>query len=246
MSRNFDLLAEIERERKSGAENDRGRVAAVRPVVKENFATSEETPEGLEMFGLVSSIFLSDQEDTPRQVVFVGVEGESGSSSVCANAGRILAGSIAKPVCLVDANVRSGRLSRILGIKETTSISGKFVSVGEQCVQIGSNLWLAGTDLMTDDRGALLPVEELKRRLTQLGAAFEYLLIDGPGVRVSKDAEILAHSADAAILVVEADKTRRTRAAKAKESLEAAGVRLLGTVLNNRSFPIPEKLYKLL
>ena len=29
-----------------------------------------------------------------------------------------------------------------------------------------------------------------------------------------------------------------------KETLDAAGVRLLGTVLNNRSFPIPERLYK--
>jgi Mrp family chromosome partitioning ATPase len=244
MSRNFDLLAEIEREHELGSENGRVRVAAIRPVATENSATSEGTLEWQELFRLVRGIFLSGQEDAPRQVVFVGVEDESSSSSVCANAGRILADSTSKPVCVVDANVHSARLSQILGIEKTVSISGK--SVREQCVQVGGNLWLAGTDLMTNTHGALLPVEELKPRLTQLGAVFEYLLIDAPGVRVSRDAEFLALRADAAVLVIEANKTRRTSAAKAKESLEAAGVRLLGTLLNDRSFPIPEKLYKLL
>jgi len=49
---------------------------------------------------------------------------------------------------------------------------------------------------------------------------------------------------DAAILVVEANETLRIAARKAKETLEAANVRLLGTVLHNRTFPIPEQLYQ--
>ena len=40
---------------------------------------------------------------------------------------------------------------------------------------------------------------------------------------------------------------RRAGAArKAKQALEAANVRVLGTVLNNRTFPIPEKIYRML
>jgi len=45
-------------------------------------------------------------------------------------------------------------------------------------------------------------------------------------------------------LVVEANLTRREVARKAKESLESANVRLLGAVLNNRTFPIPETIYR--
>jgi Mrp family chromosome partitioning ATPase len=70
------------------------------------------------------------------------------------------------------------------------------------------------------------------------------MLIDAPGTSVCGDAQLLSLVADAAILVIEANSTRRLTARKAKESLDAAGVRLLGTVLNNRSFPIPEKLYR--
>jgi Mrp family chromosome partitioning ATPase len=61
---------------------------------------------------------------------------------------------------------------------------------------------------------------------------------------VSREATLFGNLADAAVLVVEAGVTRKSAARKAKESLEAAGVSLIGTILNNRSFPIPEKIYK--
>jgi Mrp family chromosome partitioning ATPase len=72
------------------------------------------------------------------------------------------------------------------------------------------------------------------------------VLIDAPGTSSSRDAALLGQLADAAILVVEANSTRKMAARKAKEFLERAGVQLIGTILNNRTFPIPEALYKIL
>ena len=48
------------------------------------------------------------------------------------------------------------------------------------------------------------------------------------------------------MLVLEANTTRRITALKAKQALEGHKVRVLGTVLNNRTFPIPESVYRLL
>lgn len=84
----------------------------------------------------------------------------------------------------------------------------------------------------------------MKERFSQLRGEFEYLLIDVAGANVRGDAAVLGQAADAAILVVEAHGTRRVAALKAKETLDAANVRLLGTVLHNRTFPIPEQLYR--
>jgi Mrp family chromosome partitioning ATPase len=84
----------------------------------------------------------------------------------------------------------------------------------------------------------------MKERLALLHAAFDYLLIDTPGTSIRGDAQVLGRVADAAILVIEANSTRRLTARKAKDDLEAAGVHLLGTILHNRSFPIPGSLYK--
>lgn len=245
MSRNYDLLTEIERERHFAPTNDRVRVSAASSAAQIGFPkdTAVDRPE---ISRLVRSVFLSNTGHEPRQVVFCGVDSENGSSSICANAGRTLAFLSSKPVCLIDGNIHSAPMSRLLGVGGTVPSSNDFSMVRERCSQISENLWLAGTHLMTDGRGSLLPPDEIKQCLTELDSEFEFLLIDAPGIHDSNDAELLCQVAESAILVIEANKTRRTAAAKAKENLEAAGVKLLGTVLNNRSFPIPHRLYDLL
>ena len=242
MSRNFELMTQIESE--VGTTDHRTRAAADRSVVKAVVPSDSGDVGGEEMLRLVQRIFLSTNRNAPQQIVFCGVDGENGSSSVCASAGRTLAANSSRSVCMVDANVRLPRLSGIFGVDTTIPSPSKSASVREQCVQLDGNLWLAGTDLLTDDRGALLSVDELKHLLGQLCGVFEYVLIDAPGTSVCGDAAILGQVADAAVLVIEANSTRRLSARKAMESLDAAGVRLLGTVLYNRSFPIPGNLYK--
>lgn len=242
MSRNFELMTQIESE--VGTTDHRTRAAADRSVVKAVAPSDAGDVGGEEMLRLVQRIFLSTNRNAPQQIVFCGVDGENGSSSVCASAGRTLAANSSRSVCMVDANVRLPRLSGIFGVDNSIPFLGKSASVREQCVQLDGNLWLAGTDLLTDDRGALLSVAELKHLLAQLSGEFQYVLIDAPGASVCGDAAILGQVADAAVLVIEANSTRRLSARKAMESLDVAGVRLLGTVLHNRSFPIPERLYK--
>jgi Mrp family chromosome partitioning ATPase len=245
MSRNFDLLTEIESERQAGPAFDTTRVATNRPVTPMEFST-DETVDSATILQLVRRLFLVKWTENLHQILFCGVESENGSSSICASIGRVLASVSSKTVCLVDGNVHSARLSRIVGVEKAISLPRSFPSVREQCFRVGENLWLSGTHLTTEGRGSMPPVADLKQCFAELNRAFDYLLIDAPGVCDSSDAELLGQFAEAAILVVEANKTRRTAAAKAKESLDFAGIKLVGTILNNRTCPIPEKLYKLL
>jgi Mrp family chromosome partitioning ATPase len=245
MSRNFELMTQLELE--AGVADKTkpdaaGRVAAMQviPILSSRAGSAS----GEEMLRLIQRIFLSANGNAPHQVVLCGVDGNNGSSSICAMAGRTLAANSSRPVCLVDANVRSPRLSGIFGVDGTTPSSSSSASLREQCVKIGGNLWLAGPNILADNSRVLLPPDQLKERLARLREMFEYMLIDAPGTSVCGDAQLLSLVADAAILVIEANSTRRLTARKAKESLDAAGVRLLGTVLHNRSFPIPEKLYR--
>jgi Mrp family chromosome partitioning ATPase len=245
MSRNFELLTEIGAELEATT-CDRDLAGTVRTAAKANASNYRGDACQEEMLRLIQRVFLSPDGGAPRKVVFCGVGAESGSSSVCARAGRTLATHSNGSVCMVDANVRSPRLSSKFGVDTTTSVSCKSASMHEQCVQVGGKLWLARTDVLTVDSGALASTEELKERLAQLRGEFEYVLIDGPGTDVCDDASLLGQVADAVILVIEANRTRRLTARKAEETLEAAGVRLLGTVIYNRTFPIPEKIYRLL
>ncbi len=245
MSRNFELMKQLEIE--AGTTHGRMSDAADRifatdvvPILSRHVGNAG----GEEVLRLIQRIFLSANGSAPRQVVVCGVDEENGSSSVCARAGRTLAANSSRPVCLVDANVRSPRLSGLFGIDGTSPFAGTPAPLRDQCVKIGGNLWLAGPEILADNSQVLLPPDELRNRLAQLRETFEYMLIDAPGTSSCGDAQLLGLVADAAILVIEANSTRRQTARKAKEILEASGVRLLGTVLHNRSFPIPEGLYK--
>jgi len=245
MSRNYELMTQLEievgaRDNRPTALADRAAAMAVAPIL--SCRASDAGNE--EILRLIQRIFLSANGSAPRQVVLCGVDDDNGSSSICARAGTTLAANSSRPVCLVDAFVRSPRLSSMFGVEGTNPFSGHSAPLREHCVKIGSNLWLAGPNILADNSRVLLPPVQLKERLSQLRDDFEYMLIDAPGTSVCGDAQLLGLVADAAILVIEANSTRRLTARNAKESLDAAGVRLLGTVLHNRSFPIPENLYK--
>lgn len=245
MSRNFELMKQLEIEvgvlgKRTEAKSDHTVAMPIAPI----FSGHACDVGGEEMLRLIQRIFLSANGSAPRQVVLCGVDDENGSSSVCARAGRTLAANSSRPVCLVDANVRSPRLSNLLGIEGTNPFSGPTASLRAQCVKVGGNLWLAGPNVLADQSRVLLPPTQLKERLAELRDEFEYMLIDAPGTSVCGDAQLLGLVADAAILVIEANNTRRLSARKAKDMLGAAGVRLLGTVLNNRTFVIPESLYR--
>jgi succinoglycan biosynthesis transport protein ExoP len=195
---------------------------------------------GEEMLRLVQSLFLSATKSAPREIVFCGVDKENGSSAVCASAGRTLATYSSRSVCIVDAG-RSPELSSLLRVEAVAPRDA--ISVRERCIKIDQNLWFAGADLLADEHGALLAVDILKQRLAELSAAFDFVLIDAPGAGASADAAILGQMVNGTILVVDANVTRRIAARKAKEFLDAAGVRLLGAVLHDRAFPTPKGLY---
>jgi Mrp family chromosome partitioning ATPase len=244
MSGNFKVVRRIELEPEAGGSDNSASVVTSRPIGKPTAHGDKTDAYGKEMFRLVQSIFLQTNGLSTREVVFCGVDDDNGSSSVCLNAGQALAAIGSKSVCLVDANLQSECLSGIVALDRPIPLAEKSSSIRERCVQIHGNLWLAGTDLLTDDHGALISMDEMRRLFAQLKSVFEYVLIDAPGTRVCSDAATLGQVAGAAIIVLEANRTRRRTALKEIESLDSAGVRVLGTVLRNRSFPIPAALYK--
>jgi len=80
--------------------------------------------------------------------------------------------------------------------------------------------------------------------LGEMRREFEYSILEGPPAGESHEASAMAQFADGIILVLSAQYTRRIAARKVKEMLEATQVRILGTILSDRIFPIPEAIYR--
>jgi Mrp family chromosome partitioning ATPase len=79
--------------------------------------------------------------------------------------------------------------------------------------------------------------------MTELRAEFDYVLIDTPAISSSNDATVLGAATDGLVVVLKANSSRRESARGAMQDLRAAKVRVLGAVLNQRTFPIPQSIY---
>jgi len=90
----------------------------------------------------------------------------------------------------------------------------------------------------------LLNSEQMKARVMELRKEFDYVIVDVPALNESADAIALGQQVDGLVVVLEANSTRREAASKVVENLRAAKIRILGAVLNKRTFPIPEALYQ--
>jgi capsular exopolysaccharide synthesis family protein len=197
---------------------------------------------------LVQRVFLWPGSEAPRMVLFCGVEKGDGSSWVCLRASEALASQVKASVCVVDANWHAPflheyfRRNNSKGLAEAVLESGPLRNYAQHLN--GGNLWVITCGSRTTDPHTLLTSDRLQPRLAELRAMFDYVLIDAPPVNLYADAALLGRLVDGVVLVVQANSTHREVARKAKESLETARLRVLGAVLNKRTFPIPEYWYR--
>jgi Mrp family chromosome partitioning ATPase len=104
-------------------------------------------------------------------------------------------------------------------------------------------LWLVSSGSAVEDSQSLLSSDRMRLRLTELRAEFDYVLIDAAAISYCNDATVLACATDGLVLVLKANSSRRESARKAIHDLRAAKARVLGAVLNQRTFPIPQSIY---
>ena len=163
-------------------------------------------------------------------------------------AARILAANTSGSICLVDANFRNPSLSGFFGVPDDRGLADSLIGEGgirsfaKQLTP--SNLWLLSAGDLAPESPSLLNSESLKLRLQELRSEFDYVLIDAPALNLYSDAIALGRMADGVVVVLQADSTRRESALKGLQSLRDAHIEVLGAVLNRRTFPIPEFVYR--
>jgi len=110
--------------------------------------------------------------------------------------------------------------------------------------RIAKNLWAITAEeflgVSRDDISVFL----IRDRLAALRRDFEYAVINAAPALHHGETALLGQVADGVVLVLNAEETRRVSALKAKAVLRTANARLVGMVLNRRTFPIPERLYQ--
>jgi Mrp family chromosome partitioning ATPase len=195
---------------------------------------------------LVQRVF-PGTDSAPRAVLFARLD-EAGCAPTCARVAEILAARAEGPVCVVDANFRTPSLHEYFGVEnvnglaEATVESGPIQSFAQQIPE--PDLWLMPSGKAAAQLCFPRMADGLRVRMEELRNAFRYVVIHSGPLRQETGAMLLSRWTDGVVLVLEANATRRDAARRVKKILDAANVSVLGVVLNNRTFPIPDAIYQ--
>jgi len=197
---------------------------------------------------LVQRVFLLPPDDVPRVVAFCGVGQTDGAGGICVRAGQLLADQTGSSVCIVEGGFHSPSLHRYLGVENLRGLSDALFESARirefvHCSPNTNLSVLTGGSRSGELQGAWNS-ELLRSRIAELRREFSYVLVYSPQVSQHMGGLLLGQIADGVILILESMVTRREAARTAKEDLAAANVKILGAVLNNHTFSIPESLYK--
>ena len=197
---------------------------------------------------LVQRIFPVAGQRSPQIVLFSSVESDAGCASISIRTAEILAGRGDGSVCVVDANFQLSCLHHYFGIDNSKGLAEAVL--GSLPIQDflqkhpEANLWILPCGAAAGQLRFSGVNDRLRSRMAELRGQFKYVVIHSSPLDLDSASILLSRWTDGVVMVVEADTTRRATARRMKQDLEAANVRILGVVLNNRTFSIPEVLYR--
>jgi Mrp family chromosome partitioning ATPase len=251
---------ESEQPRKAAARNAAGSwwIEAVRTAAKEwrrasrprgtAYRADSETIARAEEIKLVQLVFPEAAQNAPRVALFSRLDDGAGCAAISARTAEILAARGEGPVCVVDADFLSPSLHHYFGVEngrgfaEATLEPSPIHAFVKQIPE--PDLWLLPAGKTSTELSFHEIADGLRVRIDELRGAFRYVVIHGARLRLEGGAMLMSRWTDGVVLILEANTTPRDSAKRAKEILQAAKVSLLGVVLNNRTFPIPEAIYR--
>ena len=183
---------------------------------------------------LVRQVFFSKPLGSVRQVVFAAVDPDTDVESICTRVGEMLARETPQSVAVIpECEIHDQEVVEVGVAAPDTSLH-----LQRMATRLHGNVWLLPPPALHERSSA-----SLHSYLAQLRRDFEFSILAAPAPG-SQAATAMAEFSDGVILVLSEHRTRRAAAWKVKQSLDAVQARLLGAVLADRTFPIPERIYR--
>lgn len=159
-----------------------------------------------------------------------------GKSTVTSNLGIVMSQTGAK-VIIVDCDLRWPDQHRFFNLPNEMGLTDVLMgSVELNKVLKGSgraNLKVVTCGYLPPNPSELLGFEKTREVLAQLSGMADIVLIDSPPILTVADATIISSIVDGCIIVIKSAKTKLDDVRHAKERLDKANARIIGTVLNS-------------
>jgi len=196
---------------------------------------------------LAHQIYLLMKDKKLKTILFSSALSQEGVTMAVKNLGLNLLDLVGNKVLIIDANLRDPALHKILKLSDgpglTDVLEGK-ITLDKAIQKADSNL-----SVLTSGTTSLNPITLLDSTMMQdlikhAKEKYEVVLIDCAELRNYRDAVDLSTHIDGFVLIISEGKTRRPVVKELISPLEMKKVNILGAVLTNRQFVIPEMIYK--
>ena len=176
--------------------------------------------------------------DSPLKTILVTSSSPSeGKSMTTANLAVVYAQQ-GKKVLLIDADLRKPTVHYTFRLDNLRGLSNILVNestIEETAYATGiGDLDVISSGPIPPNPSELLGSKRMEVLIREASSTYDLVIFDTPPVLAVTDAQILGNVVDGSILVVRSGQTEYELAIKAKEALEPAKAKLLGTVLNDR------------
>ena len=164
------------------------------------------------------------------------VEAGEGKSTTSVNLAISFA-SVGLRTLFIDADTRNSVLSGTFKSNAPYKGLSNFLSGNADLNETICQTNISGLDVIASgpvppNPTSLLQNDNFRHLMDVARSRYDYVIIDTPPIGLVIDAAIIAHQADASILVTAAGKIKRRFVAKAVEQLEQSSSQFLGVVLN--------------
>lgn len=171
-----------------------------------------------------------------KVIAVSSVEAGEGKSTTSVNIAISFA-SVGLRTLLIDADTRNSVLSGTFKSNEPYKGLSNFLSGNATWEETVCRTDITGLDVISSgpippNPTSLLQNENFTHLLDVARSQYDYVIIDTPPIGLVIDAVIVAHQADASLLVTAAGKIKRRFVTKAVEQLTQSGSQFLGVVLN--------------
>lgn len=196
--------------------------------------TDPRSPAAEAYQSLRTNLEFSGLEQPLHSILITGVDDTTDKSLALANLAVVMA-QAGDRVTVIDGDLRRPQQHEIFGLRNETGLATWLAQEGAVPLQPTS---IEGLQVLTSgpvpaNPIALLSSRRLADALAEIQQQSDYVLVDAPPILAVTDAALWASKVDGAVLLVNAGRTKREHAQRAKTVLEKVHARIVGSVLLN-------------
>lgn len=171
---------------------------------------------------------------SPLSLALVSAEDAVGTALMAANLAIAFA-QLGIRTLLIDANLRQSQVHKLFGVSKrqlglSDLVAGRASPQPEQISELGS-LWVLTAGTQAPNPQELLAHQQYRGRIQSAMEGFAVTLISTAPMNLTRDAQLVAATSGAALLVVREHQSRFKDVARMNRGLQELGVRVLGVAL---------------